>query len=304
MITCLSWFGPALACTLAPMLLSVVNRVKALVAGRNGQPLLQPYRDLARLLQKGAVYSETTSWVLPLATVVVLATALVALLLVPMGAVPAVIAFPGDFIVLAALLALNRVSLVLAALDTGSSLEGMGASRATQLAPLAEPALLLALAAVARLTGHLSLSGMFSQLSTAASWPVAPILFPVTLALVIVCLVENARLPVDDPDTHLELTMIHEGMVLDHSGPDLAIVQYAGTLKLWVLGSLVVGVVLPVTGAVGPVSLLVTVGGLIALAAGIGGLESTMARLRLRHVPRLLMGALVAAFLALVLVFR
>jgi formate hydrogenlyase subunit 4 len=304
MTVALSWCGPALAGTLAPLLLGVINRVKAVFAGRRGPSLWQPYRDLAKLLRKGAVYSETTSWVLPLATVAVLATALIAVLIVPLGSIPAVLAFPGDFVVLAAVLGLNRVSLVLAALDTGSSFEGMGAGREMQLAPPAETALLVALAAMARLTDQTSLSGMNERLTVTPLWPVAPILFLVALALMIVALAENSRLPVDDPNTHLELTMIHEVMILDHSGPDLAMVTYAGALKLWVLGSLVVGVLLSVTGAVGPLALVLTVGGLLGLAVAIGVIESTMARLRLRHVPRLLMGALVASFLSLVLVFR
>jgi formate hydrogenlyase subunit 4 len=285
-------------------LLGVINRVKAVMAGRVGQPLLQPYRDLARLLGKGAVVSETASWVLPLSAAAGLAAVLVAALLMPLGAVAAPLAFAGDFVALVALLGLNRASLVLGALDTGSSFGGMGASREVLMAPLAETALLVALTAVARLTGETSLSAMLARLLAIPPLPIAPILVLVALALFIVFLAENARLPVDDPNTHLELTMIHEVMVLDHSGPDLAFVHFASALKLWVLGSLVVGLVLPFTGVAGPASVAVAVLALLGLAAGVGFLESTLARLRLRHVPHLLMGAVVAAVLSLVLVFR
>ncbi|MBI3724614.1 NADH-quinone oxidoreductase subunit H [bacterium] len=295
---------PILALVLAPFLLAIVNRTKAAFAGRRGQPWLQQYYDLAKLLRKGAVYSRTTTWVFRAGPIVSLAAVLVATAIVPLGGARAPLSFEGDIVLLAYLLGVVRFFTVLAALDTGSPFEGMGASREVQFSALAEPALLLGLAALARLTGKLSLSEIVATISgdPRATWfAEGPALVFVVVALAIVFLAENARIPVDDPNTHLELTMIHEVMVLDHGGVDLAFIEYGAALKLWVLGSIVVGLVLPVrTGAV-LVDALVTVLGLGALAVATGAVESSMARLRLLRVPQLLVGA--GAFSALALIF-
>jgi formate hydrogenlyase subunit 4 len=285
----------------APFLLGVINRTKALFAGRKGRPLFQAYFDLAKLLRKGAVYSRTTTWVFRAGPVVGLAAVLAASILVPFGGRAALLAFPSDLVLFAAFLALGRFFTVLAALDTGSSFEGMGSSREATFSALAEPALLLALAVVARLTGELSLSGMFAGLSF-SSWALAPA--PLTLscaALFVVLLAENARIPVDDPETHLELTMIHEAMVLDHSGPDLAFIQYGAALKFWVLGSLLVGILLSAQGLNAWAGYAVSLAGLFALAVAVGAVESLMARLRLLVVPRLLLGAAACSLVALLL---
>src|SRR5262249_25388796 len=163
-----------------------------------------------------------------------------ALALLPFGGVPALLSFPGDVVLFAYLLGLARFFTVLAALDTGSSFEGMGASREVTFSALAEPALFLGLATIARHTDTLSLSGMFG-VTTGASWHhTGPALALVAAAFIVIFLAENARIPVDDPTTHLELTMIHEVMVLDHSGPDFAFILYSSALKLWLLGTLLV----------------------------------------------------------------
>ncbi|MFH1569345.1 MAG: NADH-quinone oxidoreductase subunit H [Gemmatimonadota bacterium] len=295
---------PLLALVLSPLLLGVINRTKALFAGRRGAPLLQAYLDLWKLLHKGAVYSRTTSWVFRAGPVVGLAAVVTAALLVPLGSVPAPLAFAGDVVLFAYLLGLMRFVTVLAALDTGSAFAAMGASREVWLSALAEPALLLSLAAVARTTHSLSLSGMFAGPATANWLHLGPPLALVLAALAIVLLAENARIPVDDPNTHLELTMIHEAMVLDHGGPDLAFILYGAALKLWVLGTLLVNTALPVHGASAGLSLLAAVGGLFVLAVGVGVVESVMARLRLPVVPQLLVGADALAFVALILVMR
>jgi formate hydrogenlyase subunit 4 len=195
-----------------------------------------------------------------------------------------------------------RFVTVLAALDTGSSFEGMGASREVAVSALAEPALLLAIAVVAFKTGGISLSGMFGGLSSAA-WAAAPApLLLVCTALFVVFLAENARIPVDDPNTHLELTMIHEVMVLDHGGPDLAFIQYGAALKLWVLGALLVGIAVPAHGYSPWINFGVALAAMMALAVAVGAVESSMARLRLLSVPRLLLGALGFSLVALLLV--
>jgi formate hydrogenlyase subunit 4 len=288
----------------APLLLGIINRTKALFAGRRGQPLLQLYYDVWKLLRKGAVYSRTATWVFRAGPIVGLAAILAAMALVPFGKMPALVAFPGDLILFAYLLGLMRFFTVIAALDTGSSFEGMGASREVQFSALAEPALLLGLVAVARRTGSISLSGMFEKISVDV-WQTAGLsLALVAAALLLVLLCENARIPVDDPNTHLELTMIHEVMVLDHGGPDLAFIVYGAALKLWVLGALLIGIAVPIQSENAWIDIAVSIGGMFALAIVIGIVESTMARLRLVHVPQLLVGACVLAALALILVLR
>ncbi len=207
-------------------------------------------------------------------------------------------------VLFAYVLALARFVTVAAALDTGSSFEGMGASREVTFSALGEPALLLALAAVARHTGALSLSVMYARVG-ADAWAHAAAAFGLAAgALVIVFLAENARIPVDDPATHLELTMIHEVMVLDHGGPDLAFIVYGGALKLWVIGALIVGLVVPVRTGSAAVDTAAALAGMIVLAVGVGVIESSMARLRLVRVPQLLIGATVLSTVALVLIAR
>ena len=292
-----------LALGLAPLLLGVINRTKAAVAGRVGPPLLQPYHDLRKLMAKGAVYSRTTSWVFRAGPVIGLAAVVVAAALVPLGA-PALVAFPGDLLLFVYLLALARFSTVIAALDTGSSFEGMGASREVAFSTLAEPALLLGLAAIARKTGSLSLSTMLPHVTVGVWAHAAPPLALVAIALLVVFLAENGRIPVDDPATHLELTMIHEVMVLDHGGPDLACILYGSALKLWLFGALLIGLALPVHSGHRWLDAGAPALGMLLLAVLTGLVESSMARLRLLSVPRLLVGAGVLSVLALLLVLR
>jgi len=293
-----------LAATLAPLLPGVINRVKAFFAGRTGPSLLQLYRDLARLLRKGAVFSPTTTGIFQLAPAAGLAITLVAVALVPAGGFPALLPFPGDFLLLVGLLALARFILILAALDTGSSFEGMGASREAAFAVLAEPALLLGLAAAVRVSGESSLSGIMAAASAGAWTNAGPALLLVLGSLLAVFLTENARIPVDDPNTHLELTMIHEVMVLDHSGPDLALIEYAAALRLWVFGALIVGLATPLRTEIPLADAGIFIAGMLALAGFVGVLESAIARLRLLRVPQFLVGAIAFSILALVLVLR
>ncbi|HEY3322481.1 MAG TPA: NADH-quinone oxidoreductase subunit H [Planctomycetota bacterium] len=293
-----------LALLLAPLLLGVINRTKAFFAGRRGQPLLQAYYDIWKLLQKGAVYSKTTTWIFRAGPMVGLAAVLVALAVVPLGGQAAPLAFAGDMILLAGLLGLMRFFTVIAALDTGSAFEGMGASREVQFSALAEPALLLGLAALARQTGEISVSAILPALSVQAWGTVGPVLALVAVCLMVVVLTENARIPVDDPNTHLELTMIHEVMVLDHGGPDFAFILYGAALKLWVLGAVLVGIIVPSHSGNAWLDLLAAVGGLLGLAVVVGAIESCMARLRLLRVPQLLVSAAAIATLALILTLR
>ena len=292
------------ALLLSPLLLGIINRTKAVAAGRNGQSLAQLYFDLWKLLRKGAVYSQTTSWVFRAGPIAGLAAVLVTLTLVPFGAQPALLAFDGDLVLFAYLLGLMRFMTVIAALDTGSAFEGMGASREVQFAALAEPALLLGLAAIARETQSLSLSGMFAGITVDTWSKSAPVLALVAAALLVVFLAENARVPVDDPNTHLELTMIHEVMVLDHGGPDFAFILYGAALKLWVMGALLIGIVIPVRSGNPWLDVPAALCGMIAISVLVGIVESSMARLRLLRVPQLLVGASALSVLALLLVLR
>jgi formate hydrogenlyase subunit 4 len=291
----------------APFLLTVINRTKAFIAGRRGPMWFQPYYELWKYFHKGAVYSRTTTWVFRAGPIVGLASVLTALTLVPFGDVPAVLHFQGDLILFAYLLGLMRFFTVLAALDTGSSFEGMGASREVLYSALAEPALILGLASVARETQTLSLSEMQNAVGLDLWMSSGTVLAAVVAALLIVFLTENARIPVDDPNTHLELTMIHEVMVLDHSGPDLGFIFYGAALKLWALGLLIVDLVLPVQiapsyGLLSWAGGVVVDGvGLIVLAIVVGAIESSMARLRLVRIPQLLVGAGALSALSLIL---
>lgn len=292
------------ALLLGPLVLGVIHRTKAIVAGRTGQPLLQAYYDLAKLLRKSAVYSRTTTWVFRAGPVVGLAAVLCATAVVPLGDAPAPLHFEGDLILFAYLLGVFRFFTVIAALDTGSSFEGMGASREVTFAALAEPVLLLVLAAIARKVGSLSLSTMYAGVDPSAWRETSAAFALLGGALLGVLLAENARVPVDDPTTHLELTMIHEVMVLDHSGPDLAFMLYGSAVKLWLFGALLVGLVVPVRSGNVWLDTVVAMAGMLALAVVIGIIESSMARWRLVRVPQLLVGAGVMSSLALVLMLR
>jgi formate hydrogenlyase subunit 4 len=287
---------------LPPLLPGVVARVKAVAAGRRGPPLLQPYRDLLRLLRKGAVYGTGTSWVFRAGPVVSLATALCAGALLPLSGRAAPLSFAGDVVAFAALLALGRFFTVAAALDTGSSFEGMGASREATFGALAEPVLLLVLTLLCAAVGGAGFGEVLEPVGAAAAALTHPVLVVAAAALFVVLLAENSRIPVDDPNTHLELTMIHEVMVLDHSGPDLAFIEYGAAVKLFLFAALLAHLVLPFPagGALGAAVLL---GGVLAAAVAVGLTESLMARLRLRRVPQLLVsaGALAALGLAVIL---
>ncbi len=289
---------------LAPFLLGVINRTKAIFAGRRGLSLFQAYYDIFKLLRKGCVYSRTTTLVFRIAPVAGLASVFIALLLVPLPGASAVLSFPGDMILFAYCLGLMRFLTVIAALDTGSAFEGMGASREVQFSAIAELALIVGLAALARAAGSFSLAGIFAGLSGSTWLALGPALALVSVAFMIVFLAENARIPVDDPNTHLELTMIHEVMVLDYSGPDLAMILYGAALKLWVLGALIVNVLLSLAGLSGAAAFGGFLLGMILLAALVGVIESAMARLSLLKVPQLLVGAGALSVLAFALVVR
>src|SRR5712692_7715282 len=293
-----------LALPLPPLLLGVIAKTKALFAGRVGPPVLQPYYDLIKLLQKGSVFSTTTTWLFKAGPVVSLVTGVIAVLLVPLTNSSAPIPFTGDMILLAYLLGLGRFFTASAALDTGSSFEGMGAAREVTFACLAEPAFFLGLLVLAKLSGSLQLAGILGS-AVASHWLTAGAsLALVLLSWFIVLLAENSRIPFDDPNTHLELTMIHEVMVLDHSGPALGLILYGAAMKLFVFGALVVRLAVPLATGSAWLDWPVFVGEMVAMAVLIGVVESTMARLRLTHVPILLVAACLLSAFGIILLMR
>lgn len=295
----------ALLLILPPLLLGVINKTKAFFAGRVGAPLLQPYYDIGKLLKKGMVVSSSTTWIFRAGPLVALAGSVTAGLLIPLGNVPAVITFAGDFLLFAYLFALARFFTTSAALDTGSPFEGMGSAREVTFAVLTEPALFFAFLVLSRLSNSISLEGMLAIGVTPmfAVGNAAPLVL-IVLGLLIVLLAENCRLPVDDPTTHLELTMIHEAMILDHSGPLLGIIEYGAAVKLFVLESLVLNLVMPLQAMPLWFGCLLWTAETIVLSMAIGFVESVTARLRMPRVPTLLIAAILLCGSAFVMLVR
>ena len=285
--------SPLAALLLAPLFLGIVNRTKAFFAGRKGPPLLQVYYDISRLFHKTPVYSKSTSWIFRAAPVILFAATLAATSFIPVFRTGTFALFPADLVLLLYLLALARFFLILSALDTASSFEGMGASREAFFSALAEPVLFLCLLNVLRAHGTASITAALS--SPTASDPV-PLLLT-AIALFAVLLAENSRIPVDDPTTHLELTMIHEVMILDNSGPGLALMEYAAAIKLWLFSVILAGVVLPLLHCPQLLHPVIVIALTVIIAITIGVVESVTARLRLIKVPQLLFGAGVAALM-------
>ena len=289
---------------LPPLLLGVITKTKAWFAGRTGAPFLQPYYDIAKLMRRGLVLSTTTTWVFRAGPIVTLATVLLAGLLIPIGGFDAPISFTGDLILFAYLFGLARFFTTSAALDTGSAFEGMGSAREVTFACLSEPALFFALMVLAKISGSLSLNAMLHAPANTLSAGVAAPLVLIGIGLFIVLLTETCRIPVDDPTTHLELTMIHEAMVLDHSGPLFSMILYASAAKLLVLGTLLLHVIAPFEFDQDWMNGPLYIAEILGLAVVIGIVESIMARLQMRHVPYLLVGALLFCGFGFILLIR
>lgn len=297
-------FHILLLLVMPPLLLGVINKTKAAFAGRVGAPYLQPYYDLARLFRKGSVFSSTTTWVFRAGPVVTLAATLLAALLVPLGNHPAIISFNGDMILFAYLFGLARFFTTSAALDTGSPFEGMGAAREVTFACLVEPTLFFILITLARMSKSLSLTPMLIYPSPAVWVSAGASMLLLVGALFIALLAENCRIPFDDPNTHLELTMIHEVMVLDHSGPAFGLILYGAALKLFVLGAVFVNLALPFKSGNLLIDWVAFVAAMLFLAVLIGVVESVMARLRLIRIPQLLVAATILSAFAMLLIVR
>ncbi len=292
----------------APLLKTVIKKMKARLQNRQGPPLLQGYYDLAKLLAKEPVRSETTTWVFVAGPRVYFAAVLAATTLVPVLIAAAPLESAGGILLLVGALALGRFALATAALDTGSPFGGMGASRDMTIAALAEPALLLGLFASALAAGSMNLGVLVRSLAHhGLSWH--PSDFLAFAGLFVIVIAETGRVPVDNPATHLELTMIHEAMVLEYGGPDLALVEWASAVKELLYLTLLVDLFLPagIATSAAPGALLVALlawagkVGLLAIAVTV--VESTNAKLRLFRVPELMAVSLGLAFLALAIRF-
>lgn len=298
----------------APLLPGIINRVKAKFAGRKGKPILQTYFDLAKLMSKGEVNGAVATWPFRLGPSVTFATTVCAFFMLPTAGVPCPVAFGGDFVFVAYLLGMGRFALLLSSMDTGSSFEGMGASREATYGALAEPVLFLVLMVLVSTSADMSgsYSGIWKEsldkfsLSTFLGGQTALACLEgraeivlVPLVLFVLLLVENCRIPVDDPNTHLELTMIHEVMVLDHSGVNLAIIHYGAALKLLMFSSIIAGIVIPTMPFWQHFVAYCFVVFIVAVMVGL--VESTMSRLRLYKVPHLVSGAGTLAALSLIL---
>ncbi len=263
--------------------MGLVIRTKSLASGRKGPGILQPMKDIVRLWKKGAVYSTTTSMIFQIAPTVYFTSILMAILMIPHGKLPGVISFDGDFIMFAYMLALGKFLMIISALDTGSSFEGMGASREALFSMLVEPAFFIIMGSFALFTGHTSFYEIFSTLNYGpyVSYLIGAL---ATFVLVLIAMIENSRMPVDDPKTHLELTMVHEVMILDNSGFDLGVILYATPLKFAMYGAIIANFYI---GAVTlPVSIALFFGIQFVFAVIVGLLESFTARFRMSHNPQ------------------
>jgi formate hydrogenlyase subunit 4 len=265
------------------LLVGVINRTKSWWGGRKGPGLFQSYHDLRRLLRTRPVVSDTATPLFRLGAYVVLVCGLAAMAFVPLLGQFAPLSFAQDFVAVAYTLGLARIVLMLSAMDVGSPFEGMGAAREAKFGAFAEPALFLLLGTAGAATGMSSFADMLGQLHHTPTY--ALIVLPLALALLILLQTEAARVPVDDPMTHLELTMIHEVMILDHSGPELAAMQYAAGLKMTLYAGLIATLLNPFAPVTDPlVAVAASVFIMLAVAVVVGCFESLMARLPLPWV--------------------
>src|SRR6266542_2792038 len=294
----------ALALLLAPGLVGFIRVVKARLQGRRGAPPWQPYYDLRKLFGKEAVVSRNASWLFRFAPYLIFATTVVVTMLVPLVAAPLPFDAVGDLLTVVYLMLLGTFFLALAGLDPGTAFGGMGASREMTVAAIAEPTIALAIFGVALGAGSTNLGRIVIQTLADPAAAIRPGHILAFAALFIVTLAETGRLPIDNPATHLELTMIHEAMILEYSGRYLALIEWAASLKLLIFFTLLANLFAPwgVAVALTPAALVVAIGALVAklavLAIAVAVIETRVAKLRLFRVPELLGLSFVLALLA------
>jgi formate hydrogenlyase subunit 4 len=272
----------------------IIVRTKSITSGRKGPGILQPVKDVIRLFKKGSVYSETTSIIFRISPVIYFSSVLMACLVIPFSSYRGIVSFDGDFIFFAYILALGKFFSIISAMDTGSSFEGMGASREALFSMFAEPAFFILIGSFALLTGHTSFFDIFSTLHLGSSITYTLGVLAAFI-LVMIAMIENSRMPVDDPKTHLELTMIHEVMVLDNSGFDLGLIMTTGYLKFAMYGAIIAGFF------IGSLPLPLSVPAYLAIqalfAVTVGLIESFMARFRMNHNPQFILALSSVSFL-------
>ena len=290
-----------LAILTAPFFSGIILKVKAFFGGKKGPPLLIQYYTLLKLMKKGSVYSKSTTFMFKLGPIVSLCSALTVLLFLPIAGHVPVFSFQGDVIWVLYLLGLGRFFTIAAAMDTASPFEGMGAAREAYFPIICEAAFFMILILFYRLTGELSLSAYFSGENPFLLWYLAgaPLLF-VVFSLFIILLTENSRVPVDDPATHLELTMIHEVMVLDHSGPDFGLIELGSFCKLFFYSTLISRLILPFD-LNPPLTFVFYFAGLVVVSVAVGVTESVMARYRMDKVPQFVLTSFALAFFATII---
>ena len=293
----------------APLLMGSVRKLKARLQGRRGASVFQPYRDLRKLLAKEAVISENTSWIFRFTPYLVASVMLLSALLVPMLSTRTPLGFIGNIIVLMYLLLLATFFLALAGLDAGSAFGGMGSSREMIIAALAEPTVMIAIFAIALRVGSTSLDEIVRRGADDSLLLLNPGHLLAFVAFFIVALAETGRLPIDNPSTHLELTMIHEAMILEYSGRHLALIEWAAAMKLLLFLALLSNLFFPwgVASTLEPVPVAIAFAALVlkvgTLAAAVAILETSIAKLRLFRVPELLSGSFTLALLAVISFF-
>lgn len=286
---------------LAPfIMLGVVKKTKAFWSGRKGVSIFQPLWDFLRLMNKDTIYSKTTSWVFKFAPIIGFASILFASIFVPLVNGQVIIDTPFSFVLFAYILALGKFFSLLSALDTGSSFEGMGASREACFSTIVEPAFFIMMASIAALSKIYTFASFKHIIENAGVYGFLIILLAV-LTLFIMLLVETCRVPVDDPTTHLELTMIHEVMILDNSGPDLGLITWGAAIKLFVFEALIANLLLPLNLPVAW-AILVFLAIITLISILLGTLESAIARFRMTHVFEFIFIMTLTALLILALV--
>ena len=300
---------PLVALGLAPALVGFIRWLKARLQGRRGAPVWQPYFEIRKLFGKEAVVSHTASWLFRATPLVVFGTSVIVASLVPLVIVPAGPLVVGDVFAAVYLLLLGTFFLALAGLDTGSPFGGMGASREMTVVALTEPTVALSIVALALNAGSTNFSQIVARTIAEPAAALGPGHLLAFAALFIVTLAETGRLPVDNPSTHLELTMIHEAMVLEYSGPYLALIELAAALKMLIFMALAANLFMPwgIALSLTPHALLIGLVSVIvklaALAVAIAVLETRVAKLRLFRVPELLSVSFVLALLAVISTF-
>ncbi|VVB96889.1 F(420)H(2) dehydrogenase subunit H [uncultured archaeon] len=291
---------------LAPLLSGMIKKIKAFFQIRKGPSIFQPYYDIAKLMRKDSVVSENVSWIFHAAPLISFAAILTAGLLIPIYISDMPLGFAGDLIAVVYLLALARFFTALASLDAGSSFGGMGGSREMFVASMVEPALMLSIFAIALNVGSTNLSFISQAVSSMGLAAVSPYHILAFVALFIIAIAETGRIPVDNPATHLELTMIHEAMILEYSGKQLAIVELTAMMKQLLVFSLLANIFFPwgiaseINAAGIALALVVFIIKIVILGAGMALVETSTAKWRLFRLPDLLSVSLMLSFLAIV----